>query len=115
MEIGPLSNNEMMGRLRPAGKSAGQPAPDQTEDHADRIEISEDARQKLAELADSHLREIKATGVTFEGSSERVGKIERIKARIETGFYDIPEVKEKIAEKIIRRNIENPEEPGTIE
>jgi hypothetical protein len=91
MEIGPLSNqNPIQPRgeresLRPVGETTSPTA-------TDRVEISEDARARLAEMADARLE---------AEQQARREKLAMIRERMETGFYDRPEVKEKIADRLI--------------
>jgi len=56
------------------------------------VEISEDARARLAEMADARLE---------AEQQARREKLTMIRERMETGFYDRPEVKEKIADRLI--------------
>lgn len=92
MEIGPISNRPAVHTV-PPGILTGQPltaAPDQgVSTEKDSIEISQDARRKLAEMADEALR------------TDRRDRVEQIRGRIAEGFYDRPEVKEQVAERLM--------------
>ncbi|UCC43459.1 MAG: flagellar biosynthesis anti-sigma factor FlgM [Candidatus Zixiibacteriota bacterium] len=94
MEIGPLSDNREP--LSSSGKAPegidqeGKPA-----DKQDSIEISNEARTKLAELADAALAAEPNKGTTWEH------RVDHIRNRIEEGFYDRLSVREKIAENLM--------------
>lgn len=72
---------------------------------SDRVEISLDARARLAELAD---RELRAGGARTEtgptppeaSSNERQTRIDEIRAKIESGFYDRPEVRDRLIDRL---------------
>ena len=72
---------------------------------SDRVEISTDARARLAELAD---RELKAGGASTEAGptrpnesgSDRQTRIDEIREKIESGFYDRPEVRNQIVDRL---------------
>ncbi len=117
MDIGPLSNGRPVSL--PSGKKTDgekqvthQPKP------TDTVEISDDARRKLAELADAVLRargaeptrqaqvgdvrktEGRGMSESRDTDANRADKIEQARRRIETGFYDRPEVKKEIADRL---------------
>ncbi len=58
----------------------------------DSVEISEDARRQLADRADARLKEPEVSG-----PDAATYKLEQIKQKVEAGYYDIPEVHQKIA------------------
>jgi anti-sigma28 factor (negative regulator of flagellin synthesis) len=91
MEIGPVSNKQPVqqgGAARPE-QPAETPRPKAT---ADCVEISDDARAKLAEAAD---RQLTADQVA------RRDKLELVKERIKSGYYDRPEVDQAVADRLI--------------
>jgi len=111
MEIGPLSNR----RPLPApvdGRFDGQPAVKNETELKDTVEISNDARVRLAQLADAALRaardgsqqrtdEVSTKGEGVESAIPAQERIEQVRARIESGFYDQPDVRGKIADRLI--------------
>lgn len=99
MEIGPVSNKPV--NLPQSGKekteTVGAPA---VKDNQDKLIISEDAQTKLSELADQKR--------LLDTSADKVNeKLERIKNRIEAGFYETKEVKEKIIGKLAADILDN--------
>lgn len=115
MKIGPLSNEQKVW----AGlqKMKSRPTEKSTEEKKDTVEISQEARKKLAELADKALREKSSekavtgeraetedkTVTKNEASTERVltpARLAEIRKRIGAGFYDRPEIKDKIIDKL---------------
>jgi hypothetical protein len=114
MEIGPVQNNQPIQQPSPNRK------PQETVEAAkeaatDRVEISEDARRLLAETADRALREEAESGEADvpdageeptaaearpSGEDRPEDKLAEIRRRIEAGFYDRPEIKNKIADKL---------------
>jgi anti-sigma28 factor (negative regulator of flagellin synthesis) len=91
MEIGPVSNQN---QIQPRGEREPlRPAPEKERPElADKVEISDDARARLAEMADARLE---------AEQQARREKLAMIRERMETGFYDRPEVKEQIADRLI--------------
>ncbi len=91
MEIGPLSNQNP---IQPRGERESLQPAGETERPkvTDRVEISDDARARLAEIADARLE------AELQAKRE---KLAMIRERMETGFYDRSEVKETIAERLI--------------
>jgi hypothetical protein len=97
---------------RPSESSRQARAPE------DRVEISENARLRLAELADQVVRQQQnGTGRVYtRPKSSAIGRnkeksavsgnpggqtrLNEVRKRIEEGFYDNPEVKKKIADKL---------------
>jgi len=79
----------------------------------DTFEISDEARIKLADLADTELRSNRSEHARSDENIPAVGgeitektslsgeKIDEIRKKIESGFYDSPEIKGKIVDKII--------------
>lgn len=73
-------------------------------DTTDRVEISLDGRARLADLADKGL---KAYGTRPEDNQTRpqelsggTDRISEIRQKIESGFYDRPEVRDQIAKNL---------------
>jgi len=104
MEIGSLSNELPM--RQPDRPKANPPKTDPArQETTDRVEISLDARARLAELAD---RGLKTYGTNPEehlarpeGHSDgNTGWISEIRQKIESGFYDRPEIRGKIADSL---------------
>lgn len=99
MEIGPLSNGQ---RIQPSPEEKKQPVtvkPPLSE-NTDRVEISQDARSKLAEMADLKLKLRK--GLELQTTDARAARIEDIRRKVDSGFYDLPQVKDDIANKIMK-------------
>jgi hypothetical protein len=110
MEIGPVHNS------RPIQPSTSQSSRRKTDDpdtptpssaRTDTVDISEDARRKLAELADRALAEMGGVSNEFDGRVDRNGKadqiserLDEIRRRIEAGYYDRPEIKGDIADRL---------------
>ncbi|MFZ5979600.1 MAG: hypothetical protein ACOYVF_03115 [Candidatus Zixiibacteriota bacterium] len=111
MDIGPLkSNGSVLNDNPEKRKRAVENSPGQLKDT---IEISEDARKKLAELADAALLKTRADEARTEadlpveggesGERAELSKevIDEIRQRMESGFYDNPDVKGRIVDRII--------------
>ena len=105
MEIGPVSN-------RPAGQKTegtGSPRQDgappdkvQRPPIADRAEISVEARLRLAEMADrERLREQQGPGPVAADNLTNEERLEIIKKRVASGYYNQPQVRARIVEKLI--------------
>ena len=101
MEIGPVSGNNPIRRPETAApktqeKAAAPAVPEDT------AEISADARQRLADLAD---KELKAHGRDFapvrEIETDRAALIEAVRKRIKEGYYQRPDVGEHIADRLL--------------
>ena len=118
MEIGPVHNDQPSSdrveteKIKKNGGLKAVPA-------GDRVEISNEARMKLATLADRALhktsgarsqpglevlqktpRQTDAAGKAEAGRDDNRTKLARVRGRIESGFYDRPDVKQKIAERL---------------
>jgi hypothetical protein len=118
MEIGPINNYQP----KPVEAIKGIPQGGKTQataQLADTVQISLQARLKLAELADQALQETLKTAPTMcavyslsdlkkaeadnESSPIANGNktmLEQAQHRIKTGFYNRPEVKEEIAKRL---------------
>jgi hypothetical protein len=112
MEIGPVDENHsvppsVLEKRRPAANMPGGI-------FNDRVEISENARAKLAELADQALteqyephdgtragpqREAEDTR-SHSSASARHSKLAEVRKRIRSGFYDQTDVKKEIADRL---------------
>ena len=103
MEIGPLSNRQA--GQKPEGPEKPEPrtpSPEKPSKIVDRVEISEDARAKLGELADQELRKEQSVSRTADAEGLiSADRMETIRRRIKSGYYDQAEVKAKIADKLI--------------
>jgi len=88
----------------------------------DSLQISEAGRRQLAELAD-RVRAAKATvteadsGSTeeFDNDGLRTDRVRLAKARVQSGYYDQPEIREKIAGTLADILQEPPQEPDQSE
>ena len=110
MEVGPVQNSQPM--QQPLKNSKPQPTVDVTKrEISDRVEISEDARRMLAEMADRALLEEAATPagaaqVTDEAEVQTSAKdrpndkLAEIRRRIESDYYSQPEIMDRIADRL---------------
>lgn len=118
MEIGPVHNDQpSSGRLETEKIKKNSEL--KTAPAGDCVEISNEARMKLAALADRALHETSgarsqsgletlqknpgqtdATGEAESGRDDSRTKPARVRDRIESGFYNRPDVKQKIAERL---------------
>ncbi len=104
MKIGPLPPN------RPA--QTGETAPMRTKKTAepeagakDRVEVSSDARMKLAEAADEARREIVSGAKQREPEPQTndlagTDRIARLRERVKSGYYERPEVRAQIVDNL---------------
>ncbi|HUV30200.1 MAG TPA: hypothetical protein VMY05_03790 [Acidobacteriota bacterium] len=101
MEIGPLSNKPPL--PSPADRSQDrQEAVEKGAPPQDSVEISRDARCRLAELADAALRAEKTgDGAVDRADRPREDKIEQARQRAREGFYDRPDIRDLIADRLI--------------
>ena len=118
MEIGPVHNDQPTPGRVEAEKSKKDNRP-KAGPVPDRVEISADARMKLAALADRALHETsKAHRQSNSGTAPRSpeqatdirkaetvhddqrAKLALVRGRIESGFYKLPDVKKEIAERL---------------
>lgn len=70
---------------------------------SDSVQISDEARGRLAELADA-ARRIEIEHPELGGEEE--DRLEHIKARIANGLYNNPEVKRQLADRLAQRLFE---------
>ena len=111
MEIGPLKSSRPTQPEARANRKNSDPK--QKPAHGDRVEISENARQKLAELADRALKgpedgttQSQKTGNDSKDGVSEIQKTEsqdtarlaEIRRRIESGYYSRSDVKDRIAD-----------------
>ena len=107
MDIGPISHNKVIANETQRQKGNEQQAVE-AEVRSDTVEISLEARRKLAALADEQLTRL---SIDEELTGEKSALPEKlIQARQRIGFYDRPEVTEKIAEKLVNEIMEEPNE-----
>lgn len=97
MEIGPVSNDKP---VPPDGPGPRKPQPKGTRPQGivDKIEISDDARARLADLADQE-RKLERANETGEASRE--DRLDQIRERIRSGYYDQPGVDDVVADRMI--------------
>ena len=105
MEIGPLSNRRA--GSRPEGgadrrQETTPPSPARTPQSADRVDISLQARTRLAEAADQELaREKTEPQPVGPNEPPRSERLDQIRERIASGYYNDPNVKSKIVDRLI--------------
>ena len=113
MEVGPVQNNQPI-QQQPQNSMVQPKQVAGEKEVADRVEISEDARRMLAEMADRALSEEAATEGAFAPAVDEAemsdvhatdksrsnDKLAEIRRRIESGFYDQPEIKDRIADRL---------------
>ena len=93
MEIGPVRPELFIKQLE--GQKEKQEAASTAKPATDKVDISLEARQRLAELV-----------TTPAGNSEEVAetedsdKLQLIKLRVNTGYYERPDIKAAIADKL---------------
>ncbi len=103
MKIGPVDRNnpapQPNRQAEPTKEKVGKDTP-----AADRIEVSDDARRRLAELADRARRELLAGPQEAEAPSQAEelasDRIARLRQKVASGFYQRPEVIQRVAEHL---------------
>jgi len=107
MKIGPVDNSE-----RPAGPpedkrrpSPAQPETKQPTTDSDSVEISESARSMSEQAASERTNDTTSADHTESSREtsemdERAEKVELARQRMESGYYDRPDVKADIARRI---------------
>ena len=107
MKIGPVDNSE-----RPDGPPEDnrrpkpvQPETQQKPRDTDSVEISESARSMSEQAASERTNDTTSADHTESSREtsemdERADKVERARQRIESGYYDRPDVKADIARRI---------------
>jgi len=106
MKIGPLSNSIVFGL--PKGNQATEQAElSKSNPKKDQADISKEARAKVAELADQVLlsKNVKSNPSNTDNLNKKDGlnkeKLDIIREKIKTGFYDHPKIKNEIVNKLI--------------
>ncbi len=94
MEIGPVRREQPEQAPREA-ENRKREVVSPSQPSSDRVEISDAARKRLAELADAARRELPAIE-----HAEKLARLNDIRARIRSGYYDQPEVKRRIADRL---------------
>lgn len=99
MEIGPIRNNKTI-----TGETQRQKGNErqvvEAESRTDTVEISLEARRRLAALADEQLTRLSKNENTAGEKPTPSARLARVRDRIDSGFYERPEIAEKIAEKL---------------
>ena len=105
MEIGPVSNRPTGQKTEGPGSSqqdAARSRNAQTRPIEDRAEISTEGRSRLAELADrERLREQQGPEPVAADNLTNEERLEIIRKRAASGYYDDPKVRGKIVDKLI--------------
>jgi anti-sigma28 factor (negative regulator of flagellin synthesis) len=105
MEIGPLSNRRAGSRTEGEAnrkQEATPTSPGRTPQRTDRVDISLEARTRLAESADRELtREKTEPQPISSGERPRPERLEQIRERIASGYYNDPGVRSKIVDRMI--------------
>ena len=103
MKIGPTTPGGASGQNYPAAKTSFEGAVG-ARAHGDNVEITEDARRRLSQMAaearDELLRQDR--GDAEKPARDLAGdkRIAELKRRIEEGYYERPEIKEQIADHL---------------
>ena len=100
MEIGPISNRDNAEQTKRAVPRE-QAEPQSADAKNDQVEISQEARAKLAELADRQLAEKGRHLSIPDDSGGDDSLIKRIREKIESGYYNQPQVRSDIASRLI--------------
>ena len=105
MEIGPVSNRPTGQKTEGAGSSRQEAAPSgnaQPRPISDRAEISIEGRARLAELADGErLKEQQGPEPVTADNLTNEERLEIIRKRVTSGYYNDPKVRTKIVDKLI--------------
>jgi len=105
MEIGPVSNRPTGQKTERAGNSEQEAATAQkaqAQPIKDRAEISIEGRARLAELADSErLKEQQGPEPVTTGNLTNEERLEIIRKRVASGYYNDPKVTTRIADQLI--------------
>jgi len=106
MEIGPLHNSNTTVETS-RGETAKKASQTSKKQRADTLELtSVSDREKLARLADEARDKYGITQTLIPDDDNvidqdiRPGKIKLVQARIKSGFYDQPEIKEEIVRRL---------------
>ena len=103
MEIGPLSNHQTgQEPNRPEKPATEAASSEQPRGIVDQVDISLDARARLAQLADQELEKERSAPTPIEPCRlTGAARIEAIRRRVETGYYEQADVQARIADRII--------------
>ncbi len=103
MEIGPLSNHQSGQRPERSDQPHQEAAPPEpTRKIVDKLDISLDARVRLAELADQELEKEHSVPTPVDSKTlTSPARMVVIRQRIASGFYDKPEVRASVVDKLI--------------
>ncbi len=105
MKIGPVNSGDRPHGPGEEGRRRPQVQPDRQQ-KADAVEISDSARSMSQQAASGDINDttfadqIEASYDTFE-TDIRADKVEQARRRMESGFYDRPNVREEIARRIV--------------
>ncbi len=94
MEIGPVPEKGLVGSVNRDNKSQAVQE-NSTAPKKDTVDISDEARRKIADLADASLH---VDRMQTEAGNE---KLAQVRKRIDSGFYEQPEIKQQIAEGLL--------------
>lgn len=82
----------------PDGQKGGKSQPDTPSTRKDRVELSKDSRKKDPTSAG-------ISAVAAAGDPVREDKIQEVRAKLDAGFYDQPEVVDQTAQKLIDKKL----------
>ncbi len=108
MEIGPVRSDHPSSGRAETEKTKNNCEP-KAASAVDRIEISNEARMRLAALADRALKaasqahrqtDSQSLQKSLEQHDDKTDKLAQARDRIESGFYDREDVRQKIAERL---------------
>jgi len=118
MEIGPLHQARTIVERQPAQSAPAATPPGNAAVSADSVEISGDARERLAVLADQSRAEQASADQSVQTADTglRLDKIRLARARIRSGYYNQPQTKQdiaaRLAEDLTDPQSDNPETPA---
>ena len=122
MEIGPSHRTAEMVNRPQASKTAVSTDSREDPRPRDAVQISEAGRRQLAELADQARAATATVTEPAENSAEefnndglRADRVRLAKARVQSGYYDQPEIREKIAGTLAENLQEPPPKPDQSE
>lgn len=77
--------------------------PETGDARVDSVEISDDARSQLANMADTLRDEHLKSATAGETSDSQTGdsRLERVRQRIANGYYERPEIAREIADRLL--------------
>ncbi len=122
MKIGPLHQPKAIVEGQPAQPTPPEQPEKKAAARSDSVEISAGARERLAVLADEARLRVESdetaspTAATGNDADLRQDKIRLARARIRSGYYNQPEIKQdiaaKLADNINETPPDNPETPA---